>query len=283
LETATQGIVSVDEQGTIVTANHALEAMFGWAPGELIGQSIERLLPFSLRGLHAHHRTRYFAAPYPRLMGGNLDLLGERQDGSTVPIEVGVNHVVAPGGGHDFAFVTDITERRGAASALQERTVELEHRAAQLSQLASALTLAEQHAREQLAKTLHDGLQQLLLIAALNLDQQMKRDAQRGAPPVELLARAKSHVDEAIGAARVLSFELSPPLLQSAGLPAALTWLADWTRNKYGLEVRVSADPLADSTRKDVRTLLFESVRELLFNVVKHAQVDQVAVNLDVD
>ena len=283
LETAAQGILSVDAHGTIVTANHALEAMFGWAPGELIGQSIERLLPSSLRGVHAHHRTGYFAAPYPRLMGGNLDLAGERKDGSTFPIEVSLNHVATPSGGHAFAFVTDITERRRAASALRERTVELEHRTAQLSQLASDLTLAEQHAREQLAKMLHDGLQQLLLIAALNLDQQMKRDAQRGAPPVELLARAKSHVDEAIGAARVLSFELSPPLLQSSGLPAALTWLADWTRNKYGLEVQVSADPLADSTRKDVRTLLFESVRELLLNVIKHAQVDRVSVDLGVD
>src|SRR5262249_16675427 len=55
------------------------------------------------------------------------------------------------------------------------------------------------------------------------------------------------------------------------------------TRRKYGLEVHVSADPLADSPRKDVRTLLFESVRELLFNVVKHAQVDRVAVELALD
>src|SRR5262249_9059008 len=53
-----------------------------------------------------------------------------------------------------------------------------------------------------------------------------------------------------------------------------------WTRNKYGLEVHVSADPLANSPRKDVRTLLFESVRELLLNVVKHARVDRVTVDL---
>jgi CheY-like chemotaxis protein/anti-sigma regulatory factor (Ser/Thr protein kinase) len=77
--------------------------------------------------------------------------------------------------------------------------------------------------------------------------------------------------------------ELSPPVLQSAGLPSALAWLADWTRRKYGLDVHVSANPLADSPRKDIRTLLFESVRELLFNVVKHAQVNQVTVDLTVD
>jgi PAS domain S-box-containing protein len=280
LETATQGIVSVDEHGTIVTANRALETMFGWAPGELIGQSVERLIPPPFRDVHARHRADYLTAPRPRMMGADFNLLGHRKDGTMFPIEVTLNHVVTPGGGHAFAFVTDITERRRAASALQERTVELEHRTAQLSQLASDLTLAEQHAREQLAKTLHDGLQQLLLVASLNLDQQIKRDSQRGAASVELLVQAKSHLDEAIAAARALSFELYPPLLQGSGLPAALTWLADWTRNKYGLEVQVSADPFANSTRKDVRTLLFESVRELLLNVVKHAQVDRVAVEL---
>jgi CheY-like chemotaxis protein len=145
------------------------------------------------------------------------------------------------------------------------------------------LTLAEQHAREQLAKTLHDGLQQLLLIAALNLDQQMKHDAQAGTSPAEHLLQAKSHLDEAIAAARSLSFELFPPVLQSSGLPAALTWLADWTRNKYGIDVQVSASPLANSARKDVRTLLFESVRELLFNAVKHAHAERVSVDLAVD
>jgi PAS domain S-box-containing protein len=282
LETATQGIVSVDAQGTIVTANRALEEMFLWEPGQLIGQSIERLLPSSFRELHAQHRAGYFSAPYPRRMGGGLDLAGERKDGSTFPIEVSLNHVVGPGGAHAFAFVTDITERKRVASALQERTAELEHRTEQLSQLASDLTLAEQHAREQLAKTLHDGLQQLLVVSALNLDQDIKRREQGGTASVDLLVQAKNHLDEAIRAARVLSFELYPPMLHSSGLPAALNWLADWMRNKYGLDVRVAADRAADSRRKDVRTLLFESVRELLLNVVKHARVDSVTVDLGV-
>jgi CheY-like chemotaxis protein/anti-sigma regulatory factor (Ser/Thr protein kinase) len=69
-------------------------------------------------------------------------------------------------------------------------------------------------------------------------------------------------------------------VLHGSGLPAALTWLADWMRHQHGLAVQVSADPLANSDRKDVRTLLFESVRELLFNTVKHARVDRVTLDL---
>jgi len=69
-------------------------------------------------------------------------------------------------------------------------------------------------------------------------------------------------------------------VLQQSGLPAALTWLANWTHDKYKLEVPVVADPRADSGRNDVRTLLFESVRELFLNAVKHAQTDRVALEL---
>jgi PAS domain S-box-containing protein len=282
LETSTQGIVSVDAQGLIVTANRAFETMFGWGPEELIGRSVESLMPAPFRDAHTRHRAAYFGAPRSQSMGAGRQLIGQRKDGSTFPIEVGLNHVSIAGLGHAFAFVTDSTERQRAAAALQERTSELEHRTLQLSQMASDLTLAEQHAREQIAKTLHDGLQQLLVIVSLNLEQQVKRETEAGGAS-DLMVGAKQHLDEAIAAARSLSFELSPPVLHQSNLPVALTWLANWTRQKYGLDVQVTVDPRADSTRKDVRTLLFESVRELLFNVVKHAQVDRVALDLALD
>jgi PAS domain S-box-containing protein len=280
LETATQGIVSVDARGTIVSANRALETMFGWDRGALLGEPIDRLLPDALRALHAQHRTDYLASPQPRAMGANRELVGQRRDGTTFPIEVTLNHVGPPGQGLVFAFVTDTTERQRAAAALQERTGELERRTVQLSRMASELTLAEQHAREEIAKTLHDGLQQLLVIASLNLEQQATREKERGIEQNELLAQAADHLAQAIAAARSLSIDLFPPVLQHAGLPAALTWLANWTQEKYGLAVNATVDPRADSPRKDVRTLLFESARELLFNAVKHAQTDRVSLGL---
>jgi PAS domain S-box-containing protein len=266
LETATQGIVSVDAKGIILTANHAFEAMFGWVSGDLIGQQIDRSMPSAFRDGEERR--------------GGLHLVGVRRNGSTFPIDVSVNHVQTPAGRRAFAFVTDITDRQRAESALREHTAELEYRTTQLSRIASDLTLAEQHAREQIAKTLHDGLQQLLVIALLSLEQQLKRDSTNGVEPSELVSDAKQQIEEAIAAARSLSLELFPPVLQLSGLPAALRWLGNWTQHKYKLDVRVVADQRADSARKDIRTLLFESVRELLFNAVKHAQTDRVTVEL---
>ncbi len=269
LETATQGIVAADGRGMLVFANRSVEVMFGWAAEELIGQPIERLIPSIVRSGTSS--------------AGGLDLVGARKDGSTFPIEVTVNRVPTPGGGRAFAFVSDITERQRAAAALQERTTELEYRTTQLRKMAWNLTLAEHQAREQIARTLHDGLQQLLVIVALNLEQQLKRENQGGAAPSELLTEAKQHLEEAIAVARSLNVELFPPVLQRSGLPAALRWLATWIQDKYKLRVQIAADPRADSPRMDVRTLLFESVRELLFNAVKYARTDRVTLGLELD
>jgi len=194
--------------------------------------------------------------------------------------------VATQSGGHAIAFVTDISERKEAEEKLhrsheelKERTAELELRTGQLSQLASELTLAEQNTREQLARTLHDGLQQLLFSASLRIDRLSQRGA-LGASESELLSQAQNNIDDAISASRSLSVELFPAALHGTGLPAAVIWLAEWMREKYGLEVQSSVDPLANSERRDVRILVFESLRELLFNAVKHAQVDRVTVEL---
>jgi ABC-type transporter Mla subunit MlaD len=105
--------------------------------------------------------------------------------------------------GHTIAFVTDITARRRAEealrqshAALEDRTAELEMRTAQLSRLASELTLAEQNAREQLAKTLHDGLQQLLFIAKTRLDRILKVEESQRTDQAASLALVRSSIEE---------------------------------------------------------------------------------------
>jgi CheY-like chemotaxis protein len=121
----------------------------------------------------------------------------------------------------------------------------------------------------------------LLFMSKLGLD----RVLENGTPAADSaaqLSQVRANIDNAISASRSLSMELFPPALHVAGLPAAVKWLANWMQEKYGLVVQAVVDPLANSDRKDVRTLVFESLRELLFNAVKHAKVDRVAVNLAV-
>jgi PAS domain S-box-containing protein len=279
LETAAQGILSVDAAGLIVMANAATEKMFGWKRGELIGQPVELLVPVSLQDRHATTRAAYFRGPQARLRSG-MEFSGQRKDGSMFPIEVSLNHVATTDGGHAIAFVTDISERKRDHEALQRSHAELQQRTLQLRRLASQLTLAEQQAREQIARTLHDGLQQQLFTAALALDRAAQGGAQAGQR--DLFQKARTEISEATEAARTLSVNLFPPILHVGGLPVALSWLAKRTQEQYGVVVSVTAEPQANPTARDTRILLFEAVRELLFNAVKHARVDRVDVNLAV-
>ena len=159
-----------------------------------------------------------------------------------------------------------------------ERTAVATRRAAQLRVLASELTLTEQRERRRLAQLLHDGLQQLLHAARLNLGSLRQRISEK--PLHEVLDRVDAMLSQAIAESRSLTIELSPPILSDGGLKPALEWLARHMDQTCGLAVSLSANADAETESEDVRMLVFNAVRELLFNVVKHAGVSRAAIQL---
>jgi two-component system CheB/CheR fusion protein len=160
---------------------------------------------------------------------------------------------------------------------VQERTAELARRAEQLSVLASELTLTEERERRRLAEILHDHLQQLLVGAKLNLEVLSQRVAENQLPTYNNVC---SLLVEAIETSRSLTAELSPPILYQRGLTAALEWLVRWMQEKYELSVNLQVEQEIRIDQEDIMVLLFQSVRELLFNVVKHAQVNTAEVRM---
>jgi PAS domain S-box-containing protein len=119
LESASQGIVVIDAAGHISLVNARLEAMFGYSREELLGQSLEVLVPAELRGGHVAHRTRYAANPHVRTMGVGLDLTGQRKDGSRFPVEISLSYTESAEGLLYVGFVTDISERKRFEEALR--------------------------------------------------------------------------------------------------------------------------------------------------------------------
>ncbi len=147
----------------------------------------------------------------------------------------------------------------------------------QLRALASELTMAEQRERHRLAQILHDDLQQLLVAAQLMI-------APLGGAEDEAVRRAAAQVSDlirlSIDASRSLTGELSPPILHEGGLIPSLEWLTRWMQEKHGLQVDLQFDGQAAPQAKDVTVLLFQAVRELLFNVAKHAKVQSARVEV---
>jgi PAS domain S-box-containing protein len=126
LENAVQGIITVDSKGTILRANLMLKRMFGYNRGELIGKSVDLLLPEALRGRHSAHRDGYFSQPRARPMGLGMDLVGRRKDGSEFPVEISLNNIPGPEAGLVMAFVSDITARQQAARERETLVTRLE-------------------------------------------------------------------------------------------------------------------------------------------------------------
>jgi PAS domain S-box-containing protein len=119
------GVVVADDGGMIVIVNREAERLFGYEGGELIGQSIDVLVPDGARADHAALRRGFTAQPHARAMAADRELFGRRKDGSEVPIEIGLTPIPMDGSPLVLASVVDLTARRRVQSALEERlTVE---------------------------------------------------------------------------------------------------------------------------------------------------------------
>lgn len=131
-EAASQGILAVSSEGRIVLVNRRTEEMFGYTRTELLGQSLEMLLPERLRTAHSGHRRGYFAEPRMRAMGASMELAGRRKDGTEFPVEIGLSYVEGDEGLLALGLVSDITDRVRAADQLTRTNNELRAREAQL-------------------------------------------------------------------------------------------------------------------------------------------------------
>jgi protein-histidine pros-kinase len=112
LDAAPDAMVVVDWDGHIVLANVQAEALFGYARLEMLGASVDLLLPQSLRARHVEHRAAYRAEPRLRPMGAGLDLVARRRDGSEFAVEISLSPVRTAQGTFVTASVRDITERK---------------------------------------------------------------------------------------------------------------------------------------------------------------------------
>jgi len=175
----------------------------------------------------------------------------------------------------DLAF--GITSLRARAERDQaQRTLEL--KATQLQALAGEIVRTEQRERQRIAQLLHDQIQQLLVATLYGLE-----GMHESHPAKEYRENARKLsglMRESIAVSRSLVSELSHPAFSEPDLCTALGWLGAWAQEKYGLKVHVSCPQPVRADAEETRVTLLQSVRELLFNVVKHAGVREARVEL---
>ncbi|MGB5056360.1 MAG: response regulator [Nitrospirales bacterium] len=158
-----------------------------------------------------------------------------------------------------------------------QRTQELTRNQERLRAMASDLTVTEQRERRRLATDLHDYLAQLLVVCRLKLSQGQSISDKETL--VKVIQEADTLLDQSLTYTRTLVSQLSPTCLYEFGLHAALVWLGS-EMGKQGLTVTLKSEDETPNLPEDQAVLVFQSVRELLYNVLKHSGVNEVMVNL---
>lgn len=160
------------------------------------------------------------------------------------------------------ATLIDISEQKRTENAL------LDHQA-QLASLAAEIFLVEERERRRIAAELHDQIGQTLAFARIKLN--LLSSSFPSPDQAGIIGHIRESVDQSIREVRSLTLQISPPLLYEIGLEAAVEWLSEQFLEKYDLRVEIRDDRKPKPLDEEIRATLFQVVRELLLNIVKHA------------
>jgi PAS domain S-box-containing protein len=299
--------VLVHAAGRYIYANAAAARLFAVpAPAAIVGLDVLTHVSAESRSVVAERiRMAYAGAVTPLREVGLM-----RPDGTVIDVESTSARVELDGKPAILLVIRDVTQRKAAQAALlrakedlekrvEERTRELTEAVAMLTReiarrreaerslherqdrlrsLATELTLAEHRQRQQIAQQLHDNQQQLLAGARYTLED--ARCSEGGEKLRAKIARVDGMIAEALDASRLLTADLSPPIAHNGSLFPVMKWLGRWMEQKHGLTAHVSTDPGERALPEEMIVLLYQSVRELLFNVVKHAEVGTARVEI---
>ncbi len=268
-ESSREGVVASDLEGIIQTANPAAARILGYDhPGELVG------LPASQVYLNPTRREKTISLLWEQGFLDDMEVIFKRRDGRAVYVQgsatIDFDAAGRPVG--QILIFSDVTRRKMAEEALLANQ-------RQLSALAAELALIEEKERRRIAADLHDRVGSSLFSAKMKVK---SVEAVTTDPEArQELNRIGRMIDQIIQDTRSLTSELALPVLYELGLEAAVEWLAEKVQSEHGLTVKVVDDGRRLPLSEEMRGLLFRSVREMLFNAVKHARASMVEIRLD--
>ncbi len=254
------------EDDVFINVNDEFCNYFDFERDRIIGHTAEE---FGLvLGLGMQTREEFIALIKKEERIGNYETEIQSPSGETRNILASVQYINFDSTDALITTFIDITERV--------------HAEQQIRALAAELTSAEQAERHRLAQILHDDLQQRIFAIQMQLsflkDAYEKNDLQ--AFEIDF-PQLEEWLAESIQVTRQLSVDLSPPILHGEGLVEAVIWLAAQMQEQYGLNVKIQGDGKHAQLDEKVRVLVFYTVRELLFNVVKHSGTLEATVTFE--
>ena len=284
IEAAPTGMIMVDGRGTIVLINAHVEKLFGYTREELVGRSMEVLVPERFRDRHPAYRHGFSTKPQARPMGAGRDLFGLRKDGSEVPLEIALNPLRTTEGEFVLSSVADITERKRAERERETMLNELQRLNAELEgrvEVRTAELSAALRDREVLLQEVHHRVKNNLQIISSLVNMQARkleagpsRDALRECQTrVQAIALIHERLYQSQDYSRV-------PLSDYVRSLAASIFNATGTALR-GVELEFAIDDVSLTVDKAIPCGLV--LNELITNALKHAFRDGRSGKLQVE
>jgi PAS domain S-box-containing protein len=274
LAAVSDGVIITDPSqpdNPIIHCNEAIARITGYEPSEIVGRNC-RFLQGTDRDQDARETVR---GALENEESCRVLLRNYRKSGELFWNELSLSPVRDASGRttHFVGVVHDATER----IRLLEARAEYERA---LQNLAVRVPRAEESERRRIATELHDELAQKLAFALLTLTELGRHTSGKGRPALD---RLETLLRESVEQVRSLIFDLSPPVLYDLGFGAAVEWLAERTETRHHLRCTVTDEGAPTSIDEDRSVVLFQAVRELLQNAVKHSGARRVHVRLGAD
>lgn len=265
VESAMDAIITIDENQKIILYNRAAERMFGWPALQVMGRSLDMLVPKRLRAAHRQHVQHFGSTGVTsRRMGDQPALLGLRASGEEFPIEASISQVDTQEGKLFTVILRDVTERMRAQSELAAMSAE-------------ASGVREQE-KARIARELHDELAQSLAAASMDT-QWVCENLDDRQHVLEKLRGTRELLKNAVAATRRIAADLRPLVLDDLGLVAAMEWLVRTFSERHGTACELEIDHELE-LGEPYATAIFRIAQECLVNVAKHARAGKVRVRL---
>lgn len=264
---APDAILLVNQKGSIVRANHQAEGMFGFSGEELVGMSIDSLIPTRFRHGHIKKREQYMRENVARSMGAGLALFALRKDGTEFPVDIMLSPVQTEEGQMVICAVRNITEQKRLQAELAET-----HRRLFESIEAERLRISQE---------LHDGPIQDLYGVDFSLE--TLHEIIFESQPLEELQSARTSILGVVQALRDICSELRPPTLSRFGLEKAIRSHLEKVRASHP-EIRIEAQLMSDQLLLAERTrlALYRVYQNALSNIIRHANASTIWIDFQV-
>ncbi|WP_354004957.1 PAS domain-containing sensor histidine kinase [Ramlibacter albus] len=270
LDSAMDGIISVDEQQRVILYNRAAEKIFGWNAAAVLGQPLERLMPRRYRGEHSDHvRTFGRTGVTSRRMGDRTNIVyGLRANGEEFPMEASISQLETAQGKVYTVIMRDVTERVRA-----ER---------ELATFAAESAGVREQEKSRIARELHDELAQSLTALKMDTIFLQGNIATNPAGAQAKLDDMLRMLDTAVASTRRIAADLRPLVLDDLGLVPAIEWAVQNFTQRSGIKCVLDLDEDLE-LEEPYATAAFRIVQESLQNAAKHSKATKVRVRVSTE